>query len=82
MQTITLKEYRERHLSDGYIACSKNLSDNGFLKIDYVTSDWWIKTTDDRSYSCTPSERVYFTCPECKGDGRALCITCKGKMII
>jgi hypothetical protein len=60
MKRITLKQYKEKKLSDGFIRCSKNLSDSGFLKIDYITDDWWIKTTDERSYSCTPSEMVYF----------------------
>ena len=60
MRKITLKEYKENKLNHGFVACSKNLSDTGYLKIDYVTDDWWIKTTDNRSYSCTPGEQVYF----------------------
>ena len=82
MANISLRKYKELGLKEGFIACSKNLSDTGFLKIDYITDDWWIKTTDNRSYSCAPSERVYFLCPECHGDGRALCTTCKGKLVI
>jgi hypothetical protein len=60
MKTLTLKQFVERKLTNGFIACSKNISDSGYLKIDFVMNDWWIRATDGRSYSCCPSELVYF----------------------
>lgn len=58
-KTCTLKEYKERNLSGGFTACSKNISHNGFIGIVDILGDWWIKTTNGMSYSCTPFEIVY-----------------------
>lgn len=59
MKIITLKEYVEQKLTNGYISCSRNISDTGLLKINYVMADWWIKATNGNSYSCCPSETVF-----------------------
>jgi hypothetical protein len=61
MKTITLKEYVERKLSDGLLGCSKNISESGYIKIEYVMSDWWVKAANGMSYCCCPTEPVYLT---------------------
>ena len=60
MKTTDLKTYLEQGMSGGFIACSKNISDSGYIKIRYVMADWWIKAENEMSYSCCPSEKVYF----------------------
>lgn len=63
-QLVTLRQYVDAEMTNGYISCSASIHPDEILRIDSVDCEWWIKNNDvnggnGRSFSCHPNTHVY-----------------------
>ena len=64
MNKISLLDFKQMGLKEGYISVSTTISETGYLKFNRVTDSWWVFCPNEKdgfesSFSCTPQDIVF-----------------------